>query len=263
MKNIKIAGLSMILAASSLCASATETRTYEVVHSQGQISTYFPGMQIEQITEGKVQFDYRPHSPEPTLESVSFDFGMAGRLKASDFSEKEYEPGVHRAIIEDVWVYRHVLVEVDVTNLPHIRLTVMVPEFQSYTAPIEHAHGPALYQGDVYLEDVTPSYTVDSKVVALDDDEVKLDLQNSIDWERSALVINTLWMGHGERQIHIPAEHLFPGESKPLAIQLKTFEGPYGPEHDISVTYENGGSYIEETQIQPLRMLLDEAYNTY
>lgn len=269
MKNLlKPLTLALATTAFATTALASDVREFEVTYSSGQATNYFPTMQLSQIQDGSatVKYDYHGANPGWTLDSLLLDFGTSGSIKVSDFTNtSSYGEPVYRALVEDVWVYREVLVEVRLQlqepyHSAEVRL--LVPDFMHRSTPLEFVEGPALFEGTIDLEETTESQTVDSAVVTVDGKEVQLKLQDRIDPVNPEFVIETLWMGHGEKDIKISLDYYSP-ETTPIAIELIPYPTPEGEEYDLQIKYESYPGQTDVTPMQPLQMLLDQAYGTF
>lgn len=266
----------------SLLSASTYAKTFKydltaISSFQGPI--HYPGLEFNQTKSAIFTVNKDPLSPDVQISSLELNFPLAAKLTATGF--KQVEPNLYRAVVNDVWIYRQVIV--DVRNVDFNRaqmasalIEVYLSEKSVFINPENNTdyRGEPLFKVNGILRDITATRIADSATTTIDGKKLTLSLKDllsiaapevQVNGPREGFVIDTLWQGKGQKTIFVPA--FVPLEEfdryTAIAIILTERESPFGKEQFFSIKYkEEGSNYELTTPEQPLKPLLDGAYGT-
>lgn len=265
----KVLLASLILGASALAQAKTYVYDIEAF-SQRPGAPLYPGLDLSNIKSATFTVN-RNYGTAPELRSLEITFANAGKLRATNF--KRLDDGRYRTLVSGAWVFKEVIVEVDANPEFEINQIVNIQIFVSETT--SNLNPEALNQGQPLagtfgpLRDVTVLSTVDTAAATMDGKRVNLNLKdrlgrslngsNSPFVSKEGFIIDTLWMGKGQKLIYIPG----PDQSEWERIEVigLTLEGP-AADPMVRVRYKEGmGAEISTAPI-PLRFLLQNYFPT-
>lgn len=243
---------------------------------QGPIN--YPKLNFNQVKSAVFTVNKDPLTPELQISSLEVTFPNAAKLLATDF--KKIEPNLYRAVVNDAWIYRQVIVDVRELdfNRPaaHALIEVYVSEKSAFIQPeiTTDAKGENLFHVNGILRDITTAKIADTAVVTVNSKNVTLSLkdlltyapvESQINGPREGFVIDALWQGKGQKTIYIPAPASLEEFDRYTAIGLTLTERDLvsGKEYFFSIKYKDEGFNGElNTPEQPLRPLLNSAFNS-
>lgn len=265
----------------SILSTTTYAKTYKydlTAIGSHSGSLQYPNLDFNQAKSALFTVNKDPLSPDFQINSLEVTFPNAAKLTATGF--KKIEQDLYRAVVNDVWIYRQVFVDVRGVDFnrtqwsaPHISVSIseksvfINPESTSDYAgePLFHVHG--------IIRDVTPAKIADTAVATVDGKRVTLSLKDNmstapaesqINGAREGFVIDALWQGKGQKTMYIPG----PGPEEEfdrftaIGLVLEELTGPEGKEYSFSVKYVDASGAEIQTPPQPLRPRLDDAFGT-
>lgn len=253
-------------------STTTQAETYEFVapHPVGGGSQAYPGLDLSYAKKIKLKASNSLYDPMLAIDELEIVFENATNFKADNF---KYTNGAYRAIVEDVWIYRKVYVEVmapeQIASSKDIYISLNVVDFEGVLDDVNMSHGQPIYDAHGILEDVTPDVLVDQETIVLDGKNMTIQLfkraKSGMEGEGFKLVTN--WHGYGQRTIYLPApfpmsdSHMF----NAVGLEIETHQYPAGfVDYLIGVKYEDAfGGYSQTTPVEPLPPLIEQAYGYY
>lgn len=263
----------------ALASSTTYAKTFKYdllgIHSSnGPIS--YPNLDFSQANSAILTVNKDPLSPDVQISSVEITFPNAAKLLATGFKKTDF--GRYRAAVNDVWIYRQVIVEVNGDDLNRagpipVSVSVSVSEKSVFIQPETDTKGHPLFNVEGLMRDITVNKVVDNESLILDGKRLNLSLKENLSFAtpdaringpREGFVIDALWMGKGQKTIYIPAPVPQQEYDRYTAVGLiiESFSGPMGIEYTFSVKFTDASGYEERTPNMPLRHLLDAAFNS-
>ncbi len=266
----------------SLLSATTYAKTFKydlTAISSFQGPVHYPKLDFNHAKSAIFTVNKDPLTPEVQITSLELNFPIAAKLTATGF--KQVEPNLYRAVINDVWIYRQIIVDVrDFDfNRMHIgsgRIEVYLSEKSVFINPESTTdfRGEPLFQVNGILRDVTIARIADTAITTVDGKKLTLSLKDllsaappeaPISGAREGFVIDALWQGKGQKTIFVPA--FVPMEEfdryTAVALTLTERESPFGKEVFYSIKFKEEGSTAElVTPEQPLKTLLDSAFGT-
>ncbi|RLT94357.1 hypothetical protein, partial [Ketobacter sp.] len=109
MKKISCALIGASMALSTQLIHADTTYQYEIPMPGHYYQPLYPNLNLNELQKISVQAVKKDFYPEAELEQLTLDFKYATDLVATNFSR---DGNVYRAVVEDAWVYKQILVEV-------------------------------------------------------------------------------------------------------------------------------------------------------
>lgn len=275
--NIVARSLGITLIALASTTTHAKTFKYDLigVHSFNGV-IHYPELDFSQAKSAILTVNKDPLSPDVQISSVEVTFPNAAKLLATGFKKTEF--GSYRAVVNNVWIYRQVIVEVRDTdfNYAHpapVSIEVSVSEKSVFIQPEEDPKGHPLFHAGGMLRDITANKIVDTESVIIDGKRVNLSLKENmsfaspdteINGAREGFVIDTLWMGKGQKTLYVPAP-VPQGEFDrytAIGLVMEEVNGPEGKEYFFSVKFTDSMGGEQLSPSLPLRHLLDTAYNS-
>ncbi|WP_196140217.1 hypothetical protein [Aliikangiella sp. G2MR2-5] len=268
---IKSCTLALLAASSSL--SFAETINFEMPFPSTTANSFYPTLDLNQLNKVNLTVERNIFSPEDTIKSVKLDFANATDIITSNLA---YSQSANKYVgtINGAWIYRQVGIEINaspqiLTN-ENVSIRLFVVEQQSNINNPEQSFGPDLVVTEGVLFNVTPNPVIDSANVQVEDKNLNLRLHQRADSvslptvSGEGFIIDARWLGHGDRTLIIPAPYNINDINfKTVAINIESYPLPDGQiDHMISITYEDMGGYQQTTPFEPLKPLLENAYQT-
>ncbi len=268
----------------SLLSASTYAKTFKydltaINSHQGPIQ--YPRLSFNQAKSAIFTVNKDPLSPEVQISSLEVNFPEAAKLVATGFKKVETESGLYRAIVNDVWIYRQIIVDVrnvdfNRTQMASPRIEVYLSEKSVFIQPENSVEprGERLFEVNGILRDITAAKIADTATTTVEGKKLTLSLKDllsfapaeaQINGTREGFVIDTLWQGKGQKTIFVPAFAPLEEFDRYTAIAIIPTErdSPFGKEQFFSIKYkEEGSNYELVTPEQPLKPLLDNAYGT-
>lgn len=142
--------LGFIAFALASTSSVAKTYKYDFVgiHSNSGFIQY-PGLDFNQPKTVALTVNKDPLSPEVTINSLEITFPNAAKLLATGFKKLE-NTDIYRAVVNDVWVYRQIIVDVrgadfNLTQITHPLIEVSVSEKSVFIRPETDIKGHPLF----------------------------------------------------------------------------------------------------------------------
>ncbi len=263
----------------ALASTATYAKTFkydlvDVYSSNGYI--HYPGLDFNEAKSAVLTVNKDPLSPDVQISSLEVTFPNAAKLLATGF--KKTESGTYRAVVNDAWIYRQVIVEIRDTDFNYtisrpVSINVSVSEKAEFIQPENAPNGHPLFNVEGMLHDITTNKVIDTASITIDGKRVTLSLKENLSFAtpnsqvngpREGFVIDALWMGKGQKTLYIPAP-VPPTEFDRYAavgIVLEELNGPEGKEYAFSIKFVDASGGETQTPFQPLKPRLNEAYDT-
>lgn len=265
----------------SILSTTTYAKTYKydlTAIGSHSGSLQYPNLDFNQAKSALFTVNKDPLSPDFQINSLEVTFPNAAKLTATGF--KKIEPDLYRAVVNDVWIYRQVFVDVRGIDFnrpqwgtPHISVSISEKSvFINPETTTDYA-GEPLFNLHGILRDVTTSKIADTAIATVDGKRLTLSLKDNltsapvesqINGAREGFVIDALWQGKGQKTIYVPApvpEEEFDRYTA-IGLVLEELNGPETKEYSFSVKFidANGGETL--TPPQPLKPRLHEAFGT-
>lgn len=252
-----------ILGASALVHAKTYVYEMEAL-SPRPGGVFYPGLDLNNIKSATFTVNRNVGAPAE-LRSLEITFANAGKLRATNF--KRLDDGRYRTLVAGAWVFKEVIVEVDANPAFQPYLPANVQIFVSETT--SNLHPEALNQGQPLtgvfgpIRDVTAMTTVDTAAATIDGKRVNLNLKDRLGMSQAGgqqgFIIDTLWMGKGQKLMYIPGPGQF--EWDRIEVIGLTLEGPAN-DPMIRVRYKEANGPENSTPLIPLRVLLQNTFQT-
>ncbi|WP_144393784.1 hypothetical protein [Pleionea sediminis] len=255
-----------------------ETYTFEVPMPSSSPTPVYPGLDLSDLNKISLIVEKSIENPEPTIKRITFDFPKASNITLYNLSSQSNQyghsdSGVYKGILKNAWVFREVAVEVRMpTPLQSgspVEVKLNVVERNNYLNHPEDYLGPELLNANGPLVDKSANKLADRASIVLDEKRLNLNLlqrASTDDFGKSGFVIKTNWLGKGERTIYVDTPFGHDAFHHFNAVELILEEIPLHDgmvEYDLQIRYEDKFSNSSQTtNIQPLRILLEEAYRT-
>lgn len=263
----------------ALASTTTYAKTFKYdllgVHSFNGV-IHYPELDFDQVKSAVLTINKDPLSPDVQISSVEITFPNAAKLLATGFKKTEF--GTWRAAVNDAWIYRQVIVEVRETDFNNagpmpVSISVSVSEKSVFIQPEEDPKGHPLFNVEGVLRDITTNKIVDTESVIIDGKRLNLSLKENltfaapdvqINGTREGFVIDTLWMGKGQKTLYVPAPVPQSEFDRYTAtgLVMEEVNGPVGKEYFFSVKFTDSMGAEQLTPNLPLKYLLDTAYNS-
>ncbi len=248
-------------------ASYASTLKYEVKFPYATANSYYPGLDLNNLEKINFTVERNIHNPEGLLKNVKLTFPNATDLNFYNFTN---DSGTYRAVANGAWIYKQVAVEIigahPIQADSNINLRLYVIDSQSNLNNPGMSFGLNLLDANGPLQDITVNTLADSTSLMVNAKRLNLRLYQKAKrtMNGEGFVIDTKWLGHGDRQIIVPAPFAFTEFSmfNAVAIETQTITHPDGlEEHLFSIKYEDEmGGYQQNTPFEPLKMYLDQVY---
>ena len=267
------------LIAFTLASTSSFAKTYKYdfvgIHSNNGFIQY-PGLDFGQAKTAVFTVNKDPLSPEVTISSLEVTFPNAAKLLATGFKKLD-NTNTYRAVVNDVCVYRQIIVDIsdvdfNLSQITHPRIEVSISEKSVFIQPETDFKGHPLFFVDGDLRDITASKVVDTASVIIDGKRVNLSLKENLSFAppavpvngaREGFVIDALWFGKGQKRLYIPAP--VPNSEydryDAIGLVVEELDGPVGKEYLLGVKFKDAGGFEQIIPAQPLRPLLNTAYN--
>lgn len=270
MKKISCALLGASMALSAQLVKADSTFQYEINMPAHYYSPLYPNLNLNELNKISVQASKKDFNPDAVLDQVTLDFQFATDLVASNFSRNG---NVYRAIVDDAWVYKQILVEVvamePISNYSNLEIRLFVVEQSSNLDQPGNSFGMETLQAFGNLVDITPNPLADEVSLTLDGKNLQLKLyRNATDvmtpiYGNYGFKIEADWMGHGNQAFSIPAPFgpMDADQFDAVALQIESFPiSPTETEYQIAVSFVDKSGYSNTTPLMPLRDYLMQVF---
>jgi hypothetical protein len=259
--------LAFSLTAASSFAVTVKYEVENLQSNNGWIS--YPGLDFSNATSATLSVEKDSPGVEPRLKSLDITFPNAAKLSAKDF--KKVDGFIYRAVVDDAWIYRQVIVDLHGAdfNNPNGYLTidVAVSERQGFINPENEERGEHILLAHGQLKDVTTSKVVDTGSAVVNGKRANLSLKSRLGVPapeagsgEGGFAIDVLWLGRGEKTIYLPSG--FPQQHfdfiTPIRLVLEDLTSPDGPM--IRVVAKDDHGYEISNPPFRLKQLLDQAY---
>lgn len=242
-----------------------KTYTYELTNlnsSNGQVN--YPGLDLNSAKSATFTVN-RIGNELPEIRSLEISFPNAGKLRTGAF--KRLDNGSYRALVSGAWVFKEVIVQLDgnpdfLTN-SNAHIQIFVSETTSSLNPEALNQGSTLAVAAGIVRETTSMVTVDSAAIIMDGKRLSLSLKDRLGLSQTdgqqGFILDTLWMGRGQKLIYVPGP-IGPSEwdrIDPIGIVL---EGP-NTDPTIHIRYKDNGNELTSPPL-PLRALLQQNFTT-
>lgn len=275
--NIIARSLGITLIALASTATYAKTFKYDLlgVNSFNGV-IHYPELDFSQAKSAVLTINKDPLSPDVQISSVEVTFPNAAKLLATGFKKTEF--GSYRAVVNNVWIYRQVIVEVRDTNFNYahpipVSISVSVSEKSVFIQPEDDPKGHPLFTVEGIARDITANKVVDTESVIVEGKRLNLSLKENLSFAspetqingaREGFVMDMLWMGKGQKTLYVPAP-IPQGEFDrytAVGLIMEELNGPEGKEYFFSVKFADSMGSEQLTPSLPLRHILDTTYNS-
>lgn len=257
--------LTLSLAATSTFAVTVKYELKNLQSNNGWI--HYPDLDFSNATSAILTVEKRDPYSEPQIKSLDITFPNAAKLSAKDFKQVNVDGSGHRAVVDDAWIYRQVIVDIHGINFydpqSHLTIDVAVSEKQGFINPENQERGEHILLAHGQLKDITTSKIVDTGSAVVNGKRANLSLKNRLAISPSgagSFAIDVLWMGKGENTIYVDSGFTpnYFDFVTPIALILEDLTSPEGPMIKVTAKDYNGN----QIEGQPLRLkaLLEQAY---
>lgn len=266
---IFIRSISLVLILFSVASAQAKTFKYDLIQmgsNPGPVR--YEGLEFYNPSSAILTIVNTPPSTEIKL-AVEISFPKAAKLFATNF--KSIDGSKYRAVVNDVWIYKEVIVEVE--NMPvrighPVEIKVFVSERSAFNNPVadnEPNYRSALFHVSGQIRDITPTRTVDTLTTTVFNKKLILSLKDRLvfnpEERRESFAIEATWYGKGTKTLYLPAP-VQPSEFDDVeAIALNIRGGT--PENPlVEVTYKTSDNREMPSEIRSLQELLSKAYGS-
>lgn len=270
MNKISCALIGASLALSSQLVQADSTYQYEITIPGHYYQPLYPNLNLNELNKISVQAVKKDFYPEVELEQMTLDFQYATDLVVKNFSR---EGNVYRAIVDDAWVYKQILVEVlamePISNHSNLEIRLFVVEQSSNLDQPAQSFGMETFNAFGNLVDITPNPLADETSLTVDGKNLQLKLyRNPTDvitpiYGNYGFKIEADWMGHGNQAFAIPAPFgpMDADQFDAVSLQVESFPiSPTEMDYQIAVHYVDKSGYPNSTPLMPLRDYLMQVF---
>ncbi|MEE2729748.1 MAG: hypothetical protein VYA55_02945 [Pseudomonadota bacterium] len=270
MNKISCALIGASLALSSQLVQADSTYQYEIIMPGHYYQPLYPNLNLNELNKISVQAVKKDFNPEMELEQMTLDFQHATDLVVKNFSR---DGNVYRAIVDDAWVYKQVLVEVHamepISNHSNMEIRLFVVEQNSNLDQPSQSFGMETFQAHGNLMDITPNPLADETSLTVGGKNLQLKLyRNPTDvitpmYGNYGFKIEADWMGHGNRVFAIPAPFgpMDADQFDAVSLQIESFPiSPTEMDYQIAVHYVDKFGYPNSTPLMPLQDYLMQVF---
>lgn len=259
--------LSLLLVTASSFAVTVKYEVRNLQSNNGWI--HYPDLDFSNATSAILTLEKTDPHTDAQLKSVDITFPNAAKLSAKDFKKVN---GIYRAIVNDAWIYRQIVVDVHSWDFNHannsyVTIDVAVSEKIGLINPENEERGENLLIAHGQLSDITTSKVVDTASAIINGKRANLSLKSRMGAPspeagggEGGFAIDVLWMGRGEKTIYInsgfPQNHY--DFVTPVGLVLEELTSSAGP--TIRVTAKDYQGNTLSTPPVRLRELLDQAY---
>ncbi|HWV15591.1 MAG TPA: hypothetical protein VN030_09160 [Cellvibrio sp.] len=213
------------------------------------------------LTVTKKERAYGESNDVDSLDSLVITFPELEKLVVKNF--RKLDDRRFRAVVANFWIYKEVIVEVRVSEWytdANVDIEVYVSEKGVFVNPENGSKGLRILNAHGSLRDVTPTRVADIEKTILEGKSISLSLRDRVsvfDRYNAGFVVNTSWLGHGNKDI-IVGKNDFPLSEAdfiaPIAIVIEN-AGQDGPLVKVKYRRENDAPF-EYTYPQRLLDLL-------
>ncbi|MCE3252470.1 MAG: hypothetical protein K0Q67_1490 [Cellvibrio sp.] len=270
----------MIILAITANVGYAKTFKYEItnVHSSEGYEVKYPGLELNNIKSATLTVNKDPLLPDWQLSSLEITFNTAAKLTATGFKKVSYN--TYRAVVNDVWVFRQLIIDVTETDLniyqnPFVNVKVSVSEKYAFNTPELDSQGHELFHAGGAMRDISPIKIVDIASIVLDGKRVNFSLRERPgilvlgangpeQIRKEGFLVDVLWMGKGQKTISLYASSLESfAELDALALLIEERDGDFGTKEQVmSVKYKDVNGSERVTFPTPIRPLLESVYGT-
>lgn len=270
MKKISCALIGASMALSTQLIHADTTYQYEIQMPGHYYQPLYPNLNLNELQKISVQAVKKDFYPEAELEQLTLDFKYATDLVAKNFSR---DGNVYRAVVDDAWVYKQILVEVHamepISSHSNLEVRLFVVEQTSNLNQPSYSFGMETFQANGNLIDITPNPMADETSLTVDGKNLQLKLyRNPTDvftpvYGSYGFKVEADWMGHGNAAFALPVPFgpMDADQFDAVALQIESFPiSPTEMEYHIAVKYVDQNGYTNMTPMMPLRDYLMQVF---
>ncbi|HSC68557.1 MAG TPA: hypothetical protein VLC79_12745 [Cellvibrio sp.] len=268
-------GITLMALASSV--SYAKTFKYDLIEihsSNGYI--HYPRLDFNDAKSAVLTVNKDPDSPEVQINSLEITFPNTAKLLATGFTKTEF--GTYRAVVNDAWIYRQVIVEIGNADFNNavanpVSVNVSISEKSDFIRSENGPGGESLFSVNGIMRDITSNKIVDTASVIIEGKRLNLSLKENLSFAtpdaringpREGFVVDALWMGKGQKTIYVPAP--VPSSEfdryTAIGVVLEELNGPEGVEYAFSIKFVDASGGEAQTPFQPLKPRLNEAYDS-
>lgn len=257
-------------------SSHAKTFKYDITNiwsSEGYESRY-PTLEFSNVKSAGLTVTKDPLLTDWQLNSLEINFEKAAKLTATGF--KKVSHNTYRAVINNVWIYRQIIVDVKETDLnafsnPAISIEVYISEKSAFIQPEEDIQGQPLFTLSGTLRDISPNKIVDTGYITIDGKRVNFSLRerpgiiqlNNGD-SKNGFLVDVLWMGKGQKTIAIPFSPVENFDQfDAVTLVLEEIDGDFGTKQPVlSIKYKDQNNSENTSWQERIKPLLNGAYGT-
>jgi hypothetical protein len=269
----------MIILAITANVGYAKTFKYELtnIHSSEGYEVKYPGLELNNIKSATLTVNKDPLLPDWQLNSLEITFNTAAKLTATGF--KKVSHNTYRAVVNDVWVFRQLIVDVKETDLniyqnPFVNIQVSVSDKYAFNVPELDSQGHELFHVAGAIRDISPIKIIDTASIILDNKRVNFSLRErpgilivgSDGPEQSrkeGFLVDVLWMGKGQKTVslYISSSLEYYPQLDAIALVIEERDGYFGTKEQVMyVKYKDVNGAEMFTSPTPIRPLLESVY---
>lgn len=260
--------LSLLLATASSVAVTVKYELRDLQSNNGWIQ--YPGLDFSNATSAVLVVEKTDPYTTPQIKSLDITFPNASKLSARDF--KSVDGYIYRAIVDNAWIYRQVVVDLHNPNFNDLQnasviIDVAISERIGLLNQENEERGEHILLAHGQLKDITSSKVVDTASVIVNGKKANLSLKSRLGFPSpeagggpGGFVLDVLWMGRGEKTIYIDAG-FSPNQYDfitPIGLVLEGVNSSEGPMIGVIAKDEHGNQI--PSPLYRLRDLLEQAY---
>jgi len=263
--------LTLCLAVFAVSAEAkTSKYELETPFSSGSGYVNYPRLDLFNAKSVVYTVNRNGTSLDAQLASLEITFPSAAKLTATNFKLVDNK---YRAIVSGAWIYKEIIVEVEVPpffSRGTSRINAYVSERTAFIDPQTDNQNPGglLFSISGEIRDITPVRIVDNASIVIGGKKVTLSLRDRLQiypgpWTGTYIpdgfVVDVLWYGRGTKSIYVQAP-VPPPEFDAIEVIAIVLNGTTDFDRTISFKYKDRSGIEITTSAVLLKGLLDQAY---
>lgn len=197
------------------------------------------------LTVSKKEREFGEFNDVVSLESLVITFPELEKLVVKNF--RRLDDRRFRAVVANFWIYKEVIVEIQVSEWyagSSVDIDVYISEKGVFAISENGNKGLSVLHAHGSLRDVTPTRVADIEKTILEGKSISLSLRDRVsvlDRYNSGFLINTSWLGHGNKNIIVGKNAFSSSEAdfiEPIAIVIENV-GQDGPTVKVKYRKKN------------------------
>lgn len=255
----------LLIAVGMISTVEAKTTKYELLNLSSQLgNALYPELPFYGATSAALTVTTNAPDPETKINLLEVTFPNTAKFRATNF--KWIEGTKYRAYVADAWIYRELMVDVDLNvNGGPLMIQVYISDRVGFVKPPVNAQPlPPIMLFSVYgmLNDVTPTRVVDQKVLTVAGKKLILSLRDRLSLNGQFIpegfAVDALWYGKGTKTLILPAPFGRDMFDSVEVVALVVDENTSDPM--ISVKFKDPSGNENASYSARLHDLLDQSY---